>query len=233
MDEQNTTIEIEKKVKKARVPKEPKEPKVPKEKKEKKEKKPRKKLEEDIEDIEIIETEPEPQTEQLTLELPVEEVENIIVVPEVPVEVPDTPPSPTTQDASTQTDEEICICCEQKFKRKKDDPEYWKNYYRNNKDKLKQQKKDWREKNPDRVNSEAKREYQKKYDAEHKEQINQRRKREITCECGEIVKQFSFVKHRKSKTHKLLIELKVAKGESVVPVEVETEYDDSSSSEEA
>ena len=183
------------------------------------------------EEIEDLETEPEPQTEQLSLELPVEEVENIIVVPEVPVEVPDTPPSPTTQDASTQTDEEICICCEQKFKRKKDDPEYWKNYYRNNKDKLKQQKKDWREKNPDKVNSEAKREYQKKYDAEHKEQINERRKKEITCECGEIVKQFSIVKHRKSKTHKLLIELKVAKGESVVPVE--TEFDDSSSSEEA
>lgn len=217
MDEQNTN---EKKVKKVRVPKEPK---VPKEKKTKK-----------ILVISSIELEPEPEPEPepqtLSLEVPQVQEENVIL--------PDTPPTPhsltpPTQDVETQTDEDICICCEQPIptkQRKKDNPNYNKEYYAQNKERICKIKEAWRKNNPDKVNTEKKREYQKKYDTEHKDQIKARREKLIVCECGEEIKAYSIVKHRKSKTHLLKIELKIAKGDSVVPVE--TEFDETSSSEE-
>jgi lipopolysaccharide export LptBFGC system permease protein LptF len=91
--------------------------------------------------------------------------------------------------------------------RKKDDKDYWKKYYAEHKEKLLQQKKEWRENNKDRINNEKKKEYQKKYDEEHKEQIKQRREKLVLCECGDEVKQFSIQKHKLSKLHKLKCEL--------------------------
>ena len=219
MDEQITPIEKTKKVKVAKIPKE------------KKEKKPKKKLV--LEEVELIIND-EPTEPTLSLELPEVQEENVILP-----EVPDTPPTPhsltpPTQDIGTQTDEDICICCEQPIptkQRKKDNPNYHKEYYAQNKERINKLKEEWRKNNPDKVNTEKKREYQKKYDAEHKEQILARRKKIIVCECGEEVKEYSIVKHRKSQIHQIKIELKIAKGESVVPVET-TEYDDISSSEE-
>lgn len=143
------------------------------------------------------------------------------------------PPPKIMCDAETQTEveeEEVvpCIDCSKK-RSKKDNPNYWKEYYAENKSKLLQQKKDWRDKNKDKVNSVKRKEYQKEYDSKHKEQIKARRERLITCECGEELKHYSLLNHRKkSKTHTLKIQLKIAKGEIIVPVAELTEEDTSS-----
>lgn len=126
---------------------------------------------------------------------------------------------------STQTDDFECLACASK--RKSDDPDYWKKYYEANKEKLKEQKKKWREANKDKVNNEKKKEYQKKYDAKNKDKIKARRERLIVCECGEEMKAFSLRKHKTSKIHKLKVELKIARGETIV--ETPIEEDDNSS----
>jgi hypothetical protein len=142
---------------------------------------------------------------------------------------------PKTKEMETQTDLEPepelpCFECLEKTKRtKKDNPNYWKEYYAENKSKIDKQKKEWREKNKDKVNTTKRREYQKVYDAKNKEKIKERRERIILCECGEEIKHFSLKNHRvKSKTHKLKVELKIAKGEIIVPVQEFNEDDTSS-----
>ena len=155
-------------------------------------------------------------------------------------------PSPKTKDVETQTDpgnfqflsanadepeqELPCFECLVKTKKtKKDNPNYWKEYYAENKAKIDKQKKEWREKNKEKVNTSKRREYQKDYDEKNKEKIKARRERIIFCECGEEVKHFSLKNHRvKSKTHKLKVELKIAKGEIIVPVQDFNEDDTSS-----
>ena len=157
-------------------------------------------------------------------------------IPSAPADifVPDTPPvspvSPKTKEISTQTDEVECPTCSCSSKRKSDDPDYWKNYYEANKEKLKEQKKKWREANKDKVNNEKKKEYQKKYDAKNKDKIKARRERLVVCECGEEMKAFSLRKHKTSKIHKLKVELKIAKGIVIVETPVEEEDDNSSTS---
>jgi transposase len=166
-------------------------------------------------------------------------------IPPVDIFVPDTPPvSPKTKEISTQTDEVECLTCEGvalcyascggvascASKRKSDDPDYWKNYYEANKERLKEQKKKWREANKDKVNNEKKKEYQKKYDAKNKDKIKARRERLVVCECGEEMKAFSLRKHKTSKIHKLRVELKIAKGIVIVETPVEEEDDNSSTS---
>jgi len=146
-------------------------------------------------------------------------------------EVP--PPTKIMCDAETQTEveeEEVVPCMDCAKKRsKKDNPNYWKEYYAEHKSKLLQQKKDWRDKNKDKVNSVKRKEYQKEYDSKHKEQIKKRRERLITCECGEELKHYSLLNHRKkSKTHKILLELKIARGENIVPVAKLNEEDEAS-----
>jgi len=144
---------------------------------------------------------------------------------------------PKTKEMETQTDPEPepepelpCFECLEKTKRtKKDNPNYWKEYYAENKLKIDKQKKEWREKNKDKVNTTKRREYQKVYDAKNKEKIKERRERIILCECGEEIKHFSLKNHRvRSKTHKLKVELKIAKGEIIVPVQEFNEDDTSS-----
>lgn len=165
-----------------------------------------------------------------------------LVPPTTDIYVPDTDDEveePKTKDAmppqeaqqrqfvsiSTQTDDFECLACASK--RKCDDPDYWKKYYEANKEKLKEQKKKWREANKDKVNNEKKKEYQKKYDAKNKDKIKARRERLIFCECGEEMKAFSLRKHKTSKIHKLKVELKIARGETIV--ETPIEEDDNSS----
>lgn len=161
------------------------------------------------------------------------------------------PVSPKTKDAmppqeaqqkqfvsmETQTDLEPepepelpCFECLTKTKRtKKDNPNYWKEYYAENKAKIDKQKKEWREKNKEKVNTSKRREYQKDYDEKNKEKIKARRERIILCECGEEVKHFSLKNHRvRSKMHKLKVDLKIAKGEIIVPVQDFNEDDTSS-----
>ena len=182
-----------------------------------------------------------------------EETKPVVEVPIVEVRALPSAPSPLASertppkimcDAETQTEveeEEVgdfqslsanadvpCIDCSKK-RSKKDNPNYWKEYYAEHKSKLLQQKKDWRDKNKDKVNSVKRKEYQKEYDSKHKEQIKARRERLITCECGEELKHYSLLNHRKkSKTHTLKIELKKAKGEIIVPVAEMTEEDGAS-----
>lgn len=143
------------------------------------------------------------------------------------------PPPKIMCDAETQTEveeEEVVPCMDCAKKRsKKDNPNYWKEYYAEHKSKLLQQKKDWRDKNKDKVNSVKRKEYQKEYDSKHKEQIKARRERLITCECGEELKHYSLLNHRKkSKNHSLKIQLKIARGEIIVPVAEMKEEDTSS-----
>lgn len=159
-----------------------------------------------------------------------------VLLPDFPiVEVPPPPPTKIMCDAETQTEvEEVeeenvpCVECSKK-RSKKDNPNYWKEYYAENKAKLTQQKKDWRDKNKHKINTEKRKEYQKAYDSAHKDKIKARRERLIVCECGETLKHYSLLNHRKkSKTHKLKIELKIAKGENIVPVASMEEEDTSS-----
>jgi hypothetical protein len=159
-----------------------------------------------------------------------------------PVLIPDPVPVPIKVmcDAECQTDpipepEPIsCAECSQpkeKKASKKDNPNYYKEYYEANKEIIRKQKKDWREKNKDKVNTEKKKEYQKEYDAKNKEKIKLRRERLILCECGETLKHFSLRGHRnKSQTHKLKLELKKARGENIVlTADFNEEEDDTSS----
>jgi hypothetical protein len=134
---------------------------------------------------------------------------------------------PKTREISTQTDDIECITCSTS-KRRGEDPDYWKKYYQANKEKLKEQKKKWREANKDKVNSEKKKEYQKNYDLKNKEKIKERRERLIVCECGEEMKSFSLRKHKTSKIHKLKVELKIARGQSIVETPIDDEDDSSS-----
>lgn len=150
------------------------------------------------------------------------------------VEILPPPPTKIMCDAETQTEvEEVeenvpCVECSKK-RSKKDNPNYWKEYYAENKEKLIQQKKQWRDKNKDKINTEKRKEYQKEYDAKHKDKIKARRERLIVCECGEELKHYSLLNHRKkSKTHTLKIELKIAKGEIIIPVASMEEEDTSS-----
>lgn len=131
-------------------------------------------------------------------------------------------------DASCQTDdllenEIVCSkCCAPKLDRK----EYHRQYNEKNKQKISEYKKKYRQENKDKINTDAKREYQRKYDAEHKAQIMARRNIILKCECGEEVKASSLGKHKKTKTHLLKVELRIAKGEIVIPVEAELDADD-------
>jgi len=148
-------------------------------------------------------------------------------------------PDPVMCDAECQTDpipepEPIpCAECSQpkeKKASKKDNPNYYKEYYEANKEIIRQQKKDWREKNKDKVNTEKKKEYQKQYDAKNKDKIKARRERLILCECGETLKHFSLRGHRnKSQNHKLKLELRIARGENIVLATDFNEEEDTSS----
>ena len=141
------------------------------------------------------------------------------------VEVPPPPPTKIMCDAETQTEvEEVeeenvpCVECSKK-RSKKDNPNYWKEYYAENKAKLTQQKKQWRDKNKDKINTEKRKEYQKAYDSAHKDKIKARRERLIVCECGEELKHYSLLNHRKrSKTHTLKIQLKIIKIIKIIKV---------------
>ena len=169
-------------------------------------------------------------------------IEFVPVAPPVEPKTKDVMPPQEAQQKQfvsmeTQTDPEPepepelpCFECLVKTKRtKKDNPNYWKEYYAENKSKIDKQKKEWREKNKDKVNTTKRREYQKVYDAKNKGKIKERRERIILCECGEEIKHFSLKNHRvRSKTHKLKVELKIAKGEIIVPVQEFNEDDTSS-----
>ena len=123
-------------------------------------------------------------------------------------------------DASCQTDdlEIVCSnCCAPKLSR----AEYHRQYNEKNKEKISEYKKKYRQENKDKINTDAKREYQRKYDAEHKEAIMARRNIMIDCECGEKVKTSSLAKHKMTNTHKLKVELRIAKGETVLEAVVQ------------
>lgn len=76
--------------------------------------------------------------------------------------------------------------------------EYRKNYYLNNKDKIKEWSDDYYEKN-----REKKIEYNKKYASENKDKITARWKQKLKCECGDFISYTHLNRHRKTKLHLL------------------------------
>lgn len=51
-------------------------------------------------------------------------------------------------------------------------------------------------------------EYHRKYYHDHKEDILPKLKEKVKCECGKKVTKYNLSRHKKTKTHKLLIKLK-------------------------
>lgn len=158
---------------------------------------------------------------------PIELKKSLTIGEELPSEVLETEVLPVkVADASCQTDdllESVCVkCCAPKLDRK----EYHKQYNEKNKEKISEYKKKYRQENKDKINTDAKRAYQKEYDAKNKEKIMARRNVILKCECGEEVKASSLAKHKKTKTHLLKVELRIAKGEIITPVEAELDADD-------
>jgi len=159
-------------------------------------------------------------------------VQRLVIGEELPPIVCEELPHPTFADASCQTDEVaedenevICVkCAGGKVNRKKDNPDYWKQYYAKNKDKLLEQKKEWRKANPTTDEQRVKkREYQEKYDKENKDKIKERREKLILCECGANVKAFSLKKHKDTETHKLKVQLRIARGEQFIIAVIPTD----------
>jgi hypothetical protein len=72
-----------------------------------------------------------------------------------------------------------------------------KEYYETNKEKISEQKKEYRINN-----RETNKEQCKKYYETNKEQILEKDKIKITCECGSIVRKSDLSTHKKSKKHK-------------------------------
>jgi len=81
-----------------------------------------------------------------------------------------------------------------------DNIEQMKQYYEQNKDKIRQQHKQWRE-----ANKEARNKQRKQYRQDNKEKIRQREKIKITCECGLVVRKCSIARHRRSQRHQRFI----------------------------
>lgn len=82
-----------------------------------------------------------------------------------------------------------------------DRKEYKKQYYQDNKEKIKQQQKEYREKNKEEV-VEKKKDY---YD-KNKEEILKKKAEKITCECGTVISRQRLAKHKKTAKHKLIME---------------------------
>jgi hypothetical protein len=86
-----------------------------------------------------------------------------------------------------------------------------KEWYEDNKDKIKEQNKEYREKNKEycieyskeyRENNKDKiNEKKKEYYENNKEKINEMRMQKITCECGRTTTFGNKAKHEKSKVH--------------------------------
>ena len=71
-----------------------------------------------------------------------------------------------------------------------------KEWYQDNKTEIGEQKKLYREANKDKIN-----EYSKEYHEKNKDQINEKKKMQVTCDCGSVVRKDSMVKHCRSKKH--------------------------------
>ena len=86
-----------------------------------------------------------------------------------------------------------------------------KEYYEKNKEKLKQQIKEYQEdkkeiyaqynKKYTKENRETILKKKKKYHEENKKEISDKRKVKITCECGSVVRKAEISRHKKSKKH--------------------------------
>ena len=77
---------------------------------------------------------------------------------------------------------------------------YDKQYYQDNKDKIKEHQKQYRERNKDKI-KEYKKEYSKQYYEQNKDTILTKLKEKITCECGSTINKSEIARHRRSKKH--------------------------------
>jgi len=71
-----------------------------------------------------------------------------------------------------------------------------KDYYEDNKELIKQKTKDYRENNKDNIN-----EYSKKYYQDNKEKIREHKNKKFNCECGGKYTQINKSRHLKTKKH--------------------------------
>lgn len=142
-------------------------------------------------------------------EQPKEEIKEIICEPcdpQIENEIIDS----TDSESSKKKTPRVKMTDEERRAKKR---EYYNKYYAKNKDKIAPKKREWKQNNKDKINTEAKKEYQRKYDAEHKDQIKARRATRVQCFCGleDQLTKSSMDKHLKSERHKILLELKTAK----------------------
>ena len=83
-----------------------------------------------------------------------------------------------------------------------------KEYYQDNKEKIAEQMKQYYENNKDKIKEyyENNKEKIKEYYENNKEAIAEKLKEKVTCECGCIVKKHNLVRHKKTNKHLELIQ---------------------------
>ncbi len=75
-----------------------------------------------------------------------------------------------------------------------------KEYYQDNKEKIKERVKKHRELNKDKIN-----EHNRKYHQDNREKILKQNKEKITCECGSIFRKNEIARHQRTKKHQSFI----------------------------
>ena len=92
-----------------------------------------------------------------------------------------------------------------------DNKEKIKEYLQDNKEKIKEQKKEYYEDNKDKIkeyrdnNKEKKKEYMKEYYEDNKEKIKENNQKKITCVCGRTISFQEKTRHERSKIHQNFI----------------------------
>ena len=92
-----------------------------------------------------------------------------------------------------------------------DNKEKIKEYLQDNKEKIKEQKKEYYEDNKDKIkeyrdnNKEKKKEYMKEYYEDNKEKIKENNQKKITCECGRTIIFRHKPRHERTKIHQNFI----------------------------
>ena len=92
-----------------------------------------------------------------------------------------------------------------------DNKEKIKEYLQDNKEKIKEQKKEYYEDNKDKIkeyrdnNKEKKKEYMKEYYEDNKEKIKENNQKKITCVCGRTISFHEKPRHERTKIHQNFI----------------------------
>ena len=106
-----------------------------------------------------------------------------------------------------------------------DNKEKIKEYLQDNKEKIKEQKKEYYEDNKDKIkeyrdnNKEKKKEYMKEYYEDNKEKIKENNQKKITCVCGRTISFQEKTRHERSKIHQNFI-MKPLEAPTLAPIEL-------------